>query len=247
MSIKKYEIKEMQQVFESHYLLWEKQYKKYKNYLVDPPEEFLKEKGEIFGIDLVGWKQKVLPIVICALSSGLKHEPLILAKDQPKLPYNPIDPEKYTVTVRPQSIDHLKHLVGVPNEVHEQSKKLNISAQIVQRFAAQMRHLPADFKFEALENKERMAVRSMSMNMVYGYVDAEMMKQQPYANIIDHIMERAETIPAFVGSDLLVCPGESVKFQNYPAIYFNNVIVVGDGQINIGNNAKLHAYQIRHI
>jgi len=53
-------------------------------------------------------------------------------------------------------------------------------------------------------------------------------------------------VPVFVGNDLIVCEDEEVEFNGYAAVYFNNVVVFGNGKINLGSNTKLHAYQIRH-
>jgi hypothetical protein len=50
-----------------------------------------------------------------------------------------------------------------------------------------------------------------------------------------------------LAQDLIVCPDQVVYLRSFAALYFNNVIVYGNGQIFFGPGTKLHAYQIKHV
>jgi hypothetical protein len=256
------------EIFEERFSLWQERYQEFRKHILTPSAEFFDQKGKMLGIDLEKHARERLPIMACPRPGISNHyrKPLLIGPDMDielDHPMRPVavigtDPDsicpqidisKYTITVKTKSIDHLKQLVGIPNEVHEISEKRKIPIEFINRFPIKKSDLPKEngFKYSTLKKESREAVRNMSMHIVHGHVDADMLKQMPYAPIAKYIMGKAKTMSCLVGSDLLICPGESVIFQGYPVLCFNNVIIVGDGQINIGNNAKLHAYQIKNI
>lgn len=259
------EIDVYRRLLENYYSRLEAHYRDYKEYLVEPPKDFLKAKSEVFGIDLE--KIEVVPIFICGIRNELKKAVIIDSRratdlDLPRPPEDkipvdnvlPVNLKEYTHILRPNSLNHLKELVGAPSEVHQVRTQTNASAFNLpfsgsQLWPVELRHLPTEknFQFEALRPEQRLAVQNMGLNLLHGSVDTEMIKQRPYAAIVDHVLRRASQLPTFLCNDLIVCPDEKVFFSNYAAVYFNNVLVVGNGEIHLGNHTKLHAYQIRHI
>ncbi len=149
----------------------------------------------------------------------------------------------------PVSIFDLKDWVGIPNEVAlKQQRSFEQPSYGEQRIM--MHRLPGrkSFDFQKLEPDQRIAVHQMAQRMLLGYVDKEQVKRPPYAGVAEYMLERARgNLKAFVCPDLIVCPGDTVSFNGFAVLLFNNVIAYGNGRIRLGNNTKLHAYQIRHV
>jgi len=158
---------------------------------------------------------------------------------------------RYVRTVKPKNLETLKELVGVPNRVYERKREVQTSlCHPHPRFPrVQIHDLPsAEFKgLNQLEQQERRAVLDMAHQLLYGYADEKQLAAAPYKWILQFILERAKLLNAFVADCLIVCPNEVVDFRDFAAIYITNVIVYGSGTIRLGNNVKLHSYQIKHV
>jgi hypothetical protein len=82
---------------------------------------------------------------------------------------------------------------------------------------------------------------------VYGYADPEVVLQRPYRAVHDYIIDLVSQAPVFVLKDLVVCDDEKVEFSGFSTVRFNNVIIEGSGEIVLGNNTKMHAYQVKKV
>lgn len=220
----------------------DEQLRRHKDIFVQPTPEFLRTKLEIFQID----RTKIVglpPVIVCGLERKLKFHPT-----------KKFDPGIYEVgpfvhRVTPKSLDHLKQLSGVPNDVYVAMRKRNLGCGEGPRLRpVDMRYLPADkaIHFDRLSAEQRIAVRDLSFNLLMGYADPGATRKQPYAAVVEYMLKRVVEVPTFVGKDLLVCPDETVEFSGFAAVYFDNVIAVGNGKIVLGDSTKLHAYQIKH-
>ncbi len=235
------------QVMESRLAVFQEQYDKHKNDLVQPPAAYIEAKSAVFGIKIADAIGNVLPIFICAAETRPIHLDPRKVYGPPTLD-DPIDIPKYTHQVKAASIDQLKQLVGVPADATQLTTKMRVASHASERWPVRTMDLPAveRFDFGKLARSERVAVHNMGLQILHGQIDAETIARPPYSAVADYLIERAKALPVFIGNDLVVCPGHSVSFSGYAAVYFNNVVVVGDGKIHLDNFTKLHSYQIRH-
>jgi hypothetical protein len=151
--------------------------------------------------------------------------------------------DRYVHLMTPESLDDLKEWVGIPNRVIERNRAQARTREVVTH------HLPAakSFRYDSLELEQRSAVHDMAFNMLYGYVDVERAKRAPLVGVVEYMLERTKELPVLIIPDLIVCSGESVTFQNFATLFFNNVLVEGSGRITLGTFTKLNAYQVKHI
>jgi hypothetical protein len=213
----------------------------YREHFVEPPPEFVRKRLQTFDAE-PAMISELLAIIICGVDRWVKVHP--------KFKFDPsiyeIDPYVRYVNVR--SLDHLKALAGVPNEVHEYARKYYGECVCATKREVAWQHLPPPgFRFDRLDSAERTAVHDLSFNLLHGHADEAMVSKPPYKSIADYLLQRAKVLPTFVGNDLLVCPDQTVQFSGFAAVYFNNVVVVGNGRIFLGAHTKLHAYQIKHL
>jgi hypothetical protein len=215
---------------------------KYKKHFLKPPPEALAKRLEIFGVSARDF-EKAPQITIC----GIRETIVLHPKKQfdPHIVEGDPSPVRFIHEVTPKSLEQLKELVGVPNRVLE--KQLHKPTGPLRRVP--MQHLPGGEKFEfaKLKPQQKRAVHDAAFNILYGHVDMEAAQRPPYRAITAYMLQRAAKIPTLVLKDLLVCPDQTVQFQAFGALYFNNVVVVGNGRIFLGDNTKLHAYQVTHV
>jgi len=171
----------------------------------------------------------------------------------------------------PVSLDDLKNWFGVPNEVAlklHQTRRIPfkgwntidrgslINPRRARKPAPQPtlavpRDLPTEknWKFRSLDGKRKMAVQQMSRNLLHGYVSSEILDEPIIQNVVKHMLRlaRMKDIKIFLAPDLIVCPDDVVEFHNLPALYFNNILIYGNGQIRIPSNTTIHAQQIKHV
>lgn len=214
--------------------------KDYKQHIVKPDLKKLESKLKLFGFGRIE-EIPQMPL-ICRLK---KMGPVIL---HPKRTFDPHIGEirEFVRPITCDSLQKLKALVGTPNEVAAKHQKLQTASRIRK---VEVQHLPVDskFRFKELQAPARLALTDMAHNLLHGFVDEDRVKRQPYKAVADYMIGRAKDLPTFVAQELIVCPGETVYFSGFAAMFFVNVIVYGDGQIKMANNSKLHAYQIKHV
>ena len=184
-------------------------------------------------------------------------------------------PEALIHVIAAKSLDHLKELAGIPNETILAAQRVapntvssfspsdrldgeGLSARAAQtnmcgcrmtpRFV-EFRHLPITDRivWEQLSPDQRTAVQNQAYNLVFGYADAMALKQRPISTVLDHVLERARGLPIFTAKELIVCDEEHVVFSGFSALWFDNVIIEGSGQITLGQYTKLHSYNIKRV
>lgn len=217
-------------------------YRRYRDQMVTPSPEILKARLAPFQLD-PSHIAAIPPLTVCDLDRTLRLHSN--RRFEPEI----VQVEQYVHSVSPVSLDHLKELVGVPNRVHEYRVRMKEPCSCTSSRAVRMHDLPQQggFRFDRLPPEARVAVRDLSYNLVYGWVDADQTKRPPYAAVADYVLERVKKLPVFIGNDLVVCPDQTVSFSGFAAVYFTNVLVVGTGKIFLGDHTKLHAHQIKHI
>ncbi len=212
---------------------------KHRRYLLEPPEAFVKEKLALFGLSPSALDD--LPPLVVAGRRGVVtiHS---RAGAKPKV----VDVKRHTRTVKPKSLDHLKELVGVPNRAFRDRKaRSGVRLQQVDMHA--VTKLPRSVSFAKLSGEHSDAAVAVAHNLLYGPTDATLLARPGYTAISKAALAAASKLTVFLAPDLVVAAGQTVSFSAYGVLYFNNVLVYGNGTIRLGANTKLHAYQVRHV
>jgi hypothetical protein len=163
---------------------------------------------------------------------------------------------RYIHPLDPISLDDLKNWFGTPNEIARrqliETRTIAAGGRLVgpvTRVTDPALPMKRGFDFRKLDQVEQVAVRKLAVNLLHGYVDPEAAKAPHVASVVDYMLNRAKTtkVGIFIAPDLIVCPDDEIVFEGLPALYFNNILVYGGGQITTRSDAKFHAQQIRHV
>jgi hypothetical protein len=210
----------------------------HEKYLAQVPPEVLFKRLQLFRLD---------PTVMAVL-------PFICRSFSVEEPFANFRPWIHPLV--PRTLDDLKNWFGVPNEVAKLAASgpptsSVVAAQCCDATLAPLRALPMmqRYDFLSLDHQQQCAVRQKAQELLYGYVDPEAASRPPLAGVINYMLDAAVKYRPniFVAPNLIVCPGDVVEFKNVPALYFNNILIYGNGRIVTKSKTKIHAYQIRHI
>lgn len=214
--------------------------KDYKAHILKPDSAKFAAKFKEFGIDYESLPE--MPLV-CRLK---KLGPVIL---HPKQTFDPHIGEirEFIRTITPKSLYQLKQLVGIPNDVAFKQQSRFLAGALARKVKLQDLPVEPKLKFRSLDVQQRTAVKDMAHNLLHGYVEDDSLKRQPFKSVADYMLESARDLPTFQARNLIVCPGETVFFNGFAAMFFVNVIIYGDGEIRMSNHSKLHAYHIKRV
>lgn len=164
--------------------------------------------------------------------------------------------KKWLHPLDPRSLDDLKNWFGVPNEsakgvlkdsrvICNECKPWSGATHITPKALPKK----AGWDFSRLDNEQRLAVRQMSKKLLYGYVSPESQKTASIEGVVNYMLALAKLkkIQIFVAPDLIICPDEVVKFNNVSALYFNNILIYGNGKLITKGNTSIHAVQIKRV
>lgn len=217
---------------------------KYRKHFKKFPEDEVARRVASFGVDS-STLNRLDPVVICGLEKAGRY--VTVGRSRPWDPY--------INYLTPRTLDDLKEWVGVPNSVAQYSDPVSFirdgyeaAARTIDGEKVGLHHLPTarSFTFDRLHGSQRTAVRHVAQRLLYGVTEPDAVGRPPLAAVVKYMLGAAQRLPAFMAPDLLVCPDHTVSFPNFAVLYFNNVVVVGSGQIVLGRQAKLHALQITH-
>jgi hypothetical protein len=156
----------------------------------------------------------------------------------------------------PVSLDDLKNWFGVPNEsarrMLNETRTLADGAKLWGPLTrVRVGNLPSQrsFEFARLDPAQQVSVQQMATNLLYGFVDPEEARRPQVAGVINFMLEQCHALhpKIFVAPNLIVCPDDEVIFDNIPVLYFDNILVYGDGKITTRGHTKINAQQIRHV
>lgn len=156
----------------------------------------------------------------------------------------------------PKSLDDLKNWFGIPNRVAKTMVKeprvLCPNGKLWSRTTQiTPKALPKkpDWNFDKLEREEQLAVHEMSMNLLYGYVSPESQKTSTIERLVKFMIITAlnKEVQIFMAPDLIICPNEVVEIHNVSTLYFNNILIYGNGVLKTKGDTKIHAVQIKHV
>lgn len=163
---------------------------------------------------------------------------------------------KWLHPLEPVSLDDMKNWFGVPNELAkrklQETHSVRSDTQLLSRatYVTPSTALPdANWDFKDLDNEQRVAVHHISRNLLYGYVPPERQKEPATAKVIGYMLSAAKRLKMhiFVAPDLVICPDEVVEFHGVPALYFNNILIYGNGKLKTRNTTSIHAVQIKRV
>ncbi len=184
----------------------------------------------------------------------LEPLPFICQSFTVKLPFT--EYRKWMHPLDPVSLDDLKNWFGVPNEVAKSmSKETRVVCDNGKLWSGATQITPIglpterSWDFKKLDNVQRLAVRQMSKNLLYGYVTPESQKSASVEGVVNHMLTLAKIIKLqiFIAPDLIICPDNTVEFQGVPVLYFNNILIYGNGKLKTRNTTTIHAVQIKRV
>ncbi len=156
----------------------------------------------------------------------------------------------------PRSLEDLKNWFGVPNEVAKSMSKESrfICNECKPWFGSTQitpKALPpkGEWDFNKLDNEQRLAVRQMSMKLLYGYVSPESQKTASIEGVVNYMlaMAKLKEVRIFVAPNLIICPDNVVEFNNVSTLFFYNILIYGNGKLKTNGNTSIHAIQIKRI
>lgn len=210
----------------------------HKEHLATVPPEFIKRKMEFFR------KPNI----------SLEALPFICNSFVVRSPFK--DFSKWVHPLDVVSIFDLKNWFGVPNEIAKSASRTTQVVNAAGKIWSGTKHflpnaLPQKkgWEFRSLDTPQRLAVQEISNNLLYGYVSPESLKTPAIEGIVDYMLTSAKKLKVnlFAGPDLIVCPDTTVEFVNIPVLYFNNILIYGNGRIKTPSTTKIHAYQIKRV
>jgi hypothetical protein len=213
---------------------------KFKPHQLEPDPDWLAQKLALMNVK-PGDFQKMDPLIICALRQGVTVHP------QAKVP-KLIDIVSQTRYVTPRDIGTLKELAGTPQRAFVKPARPIAPVPVPEPVTRGLEALPAKVtSITKLAGDQRLAFFHTANQLLHGPADEQVLARAGYAQVAAGMLKVAAKLPVFVAPDLVVCAGQHVTFAGYGALYFNNVLIQGDGQITLGNHTKLHAYQIKRF
>lgn len=170
----------------------------------------------------------------------------------------PFDKElqRWIHPLAPISLDDLKNWFGLPNEMALNLRKMAPGVSHDGRLRSNYipiipRALPSkkEWKYFELDTEEQRAVMQMSKNLLYGYVEPKSLETASVKGVVDFMLDLAKKRGTYIftAPDLVICPDETVVFSNMAALYFNNILIYGNGRLKTRGNTTIHALQIKRI
>lgn len=217
----------------------------YKDDLEEPPDDFLRERLELFGFE-PGKFADVPSIVI-----EKQRKPVSINPREGFDPKRLGDVKRHSTVVEPDDLLALKELSGVPQRVFDNQQdrpkwESPRPAALRRRHDAIVAKLPQRVSVAKLSDERKEAVFAVAFDLLHGPVSDRMISREGYDKVVK-VMLGLSKLTAFLSPDLVVADGQTVTFSNYAALYFNNVVVYGSGGIRLGHNTKLHAFSIKHL
>ncbi len=211
--------------------------KDHKKHLAVVPDEYVKRKMAFFKIP----KVELSPLPFECQSFSIRN---------PFREYT-----KWIHPLDPISIDDLKNWFGVPNEL---AKRMQTKTQIVNAdgnlWSRVKKVTPKDlpqrtgWDFKSLDSYQRDAVKQVSYNLLYGYVSPESLQSPVIKGVVKHMLESTKNrTTIFAAPDLIVCPDTTAEFHNISTLYFNNILIYGNGKIKTSGITNFHAFQIKRV
>jgi hypothetical protein len=211
---------------------------KHRDVLMEPPEAWLKEKLSLFGVSPS--KLAKLPSLVV---SGQRKPVGVSARDGFSVAsYG--DLKRHSAPIKIRSLDHLKEVAGVPNRAFAKTDQTGPAIAVDEQALAK---LPRGATFAKLKPEQQMAVWQAARALMYRPADDQVLARPGYELVANMALQLARRLRLFLAPDLVVTDGQSVRFDGFGVLYFNNVIVYGSGSIDPGANTKLHAYSIAHV
>jgi len=172
-----------------------------------------------------------------------------------KPPFNK-EIQRWVHPLDPISLDDLKNWFGLPNETAQSLRKTAPAVSHdgrlwLKQIQITPRALPSKqvWKYAELDPEEQRAVMLMSKNLLYGYVDPESLETPSVKGVVDFMLDMAKKKGTYIftAPDLVICPDETVTFNNMAALYFNNILIYGNGTLKTRGNTTIHALQIKRV
>jgi hypothetical protein len=151
------------------------------------------------------------------------------------------DVKQFYLHVPVESLADLKLWTGLPNDHIDHTKYKNHLKQVkVPTLAAQVGP-------EILQVVEPQVITDAEHNLLFGYVDDQLLRNPFWMAVAHHLLERNSSIYILHLMDLVVQDGQTVRISNTPTAFFRKVTVYGSGLIDFHGDCKLIADTVEHI
>ena len=145
------------------------------------------------------------------------------------------------VTARPETLEDMRLLVGVPVELAHRCEAEMESREV------DFSLLPTEpFQAGSLDSRQVRELEKHAWNLLLGRLDDIDLEAEPHASTVRYILGRARSLPVLVAKDLVVHDGE-VKKLSGPTAVFNKVTVYGSGEIQLQDDVKIMAQKIERL
>lgn len=140
-----------------------------------------------------------------------------------------------------ESLDQLKLWTGLPNDHIDHTRYRSHLKQVT------VPTLAEKVGPEILQVVEPQVIADAEHNLLFGYVDDELLRHPFWMAVAHRLLERNRSISILCLMDLVVQDGQTVTFSNTPTAFLQKVTVRGSGVLDFRDDCKLIADQIEHI
>jgi hypothetical protein len=146
--------------------------------------------------------------------------------------------------LRPETVDDVREWVGIPRRVFEKNPEL-IETKTKPLSKKELYSVSPEMKFEETKDEQRTTVLSAAHNLVYGYIDVELMETPVYVVAERHVIGRI--LPMFFFPSIIVQSGSTLEIDpNVSNVNAFRVKIYSGGQIKTSNysNVSMRAYSV---
>jgi hypothetical protein len=140
-----------------------------------------------------------------------------------------------------ESLDDLKLWMGLPNDHIDHKKYRNHLRQV------EVPKLTSVVGRDIVRVVDAQVIADAEQNLLFGYVDAELLRNEFWMAVAHGLLERLRNIYILVIQDLVVHDSQTVRFSNTQTAFFNSVTIYGSGRLDFGSDCKLIADSISYI
>jgi hypothetical protein len=159
------------------------------------------------------------------------------------IPFDPArnDVKQFYLHVPVESLADLKLWTGLPNDHIDHTKYRNHLKRVKEPA------LTSVVGSEILDVVEQQVVADAEFNLLFGYVDEELLRNAFWMAVAHGLLERVKDLHILHLQDLVVQDGQRVTISNTPTAFFQTITVYGSGVIDFRSGCKVIADTISHV
>jgi hypothetical protein len=151
------------------------------------------------------------------------------------------DVKQFYIHVPVESLADLKLWTGLPNDHIDHSKYRNHLKRVDEPV------LTSVVGAEILKVVDQQVVADAEFNLLFGYVDQELLRNPFWMAVAHGLLERVKDLHILHLQDLVVHDGQRVTISSTPTAFFQTITVYGSGVIDFRSGCKVIADTISHV